>query len=93
MITDAQINTTKDDLALMHEPPLHNRNSSSSSYDNNITNARVLRQQNKNGKADKIRANKTNTNRYSCGDFSLLLNRSNQLFDQENSLKLRKGNG
>ena len=92
MIAEAHINTTKDDLALMHEP-LHYRNPSSTSYDTNISNVRGFRPQNKNGIADRIRANKTNPNRYSCGDFSLVLNRPNQLTGLENILNLDQGNG
>ena len=91
MIAEAHINTTKDDLALTHET-FHCRNASSTSYDNNISRARGLRPQTKNGVADRVRANKTNPNRYSCGDFSLVLNRSNQLTGLENILNLGQGN-
>ena len=75
----------------MHKPS-HFRNQSSPSYDTNIANYRDVRSHNKCGNANKIRTNRINSNRYSCGDFSLILNQNKQYIDIENRPTFGQGN-
>ena len=91
MITESQTNTTKDDLALMHEPT-HCRNLSNTSYDTNMVNLRNIRSHNKRGPTDRNRANKINSNRFSCGDFSRVLNRTDQVIGPQTALMFEQGN-
>ena len=84
-LPESQTNSTKDDLALMHAPT-HSRNPSNTSYDTNMPNLRNDKTHNRRGPVDQKRANKINSNRFSCGDFSLVLNRQEQLGRQENML-------
>ena len=69
----------------MHAPT-HSRNPSNTSYDTNMANLRNDKTHNRRGPADRKRANKINSNRFSCGDFALVLNRQEQLGRQENML-------
>ena len=71
--------STKDDLALVHEPT-HRRNHSNTSCDNhNLANLRA--HGGRRGPTGKNRANKINTNRFSCGDFSFAFNHQEQFVE------------
>ena len=74
----------------MHDTT-HYRNSSNTSYDTNISKARCLKSQNNGGKTDRLRSSQINANRYSCGDFSVILNQSNKLTSLENGLRFEQG--
>ena len=69
----------------MHAPT-HRRNPSNTSYDTNMANLRNGKTHNRRGPADNNRANKINSNRFSCGDFSLVFNRQEHLARQESML-------
>ena len=74
----------------MHAPT-HRRNPSNTSYDTNMANLRNGKTHNRRGTADNNRVNKINSNRFSCGDFSLVFNRQEQLARQENMLLSGQG--
>ena len=84
LITEAHLNTAKDDLALIYEST-HNRNPSSTSNETNTSNVGLESNQ-KHRKRDRIRSNKSNLNRYSCGDFSRTPNWANPIMGPGNSI-------
>ena len=90
LITEAHLNTAKDDLALIFEST-HNRNPSSTSNETNTSNVGLESNQ-KHRKRDRIRSNKSNLNRYSCGDFSRTPNWANPIMGPSNSIVSAQGN-
>ena len=90
LITEAHLNTAKDDLELIYEST-HNRNPSSTSNETNTSNVGLESNQ-KHRKRDRIRSNKSNLNRYSCGDFSITPNWANPIMGPSKSIVSTQGN-